>query len=145
MYLQLSVPADKIRVGRDYQAVCPELQPEALRKPELLADRALLVWSPTTDIPESKCTLSYASCGNANFRLIYLQWKTTLYWQKTNMATMENKHWECCFGINTIWSALYLTWQISPLFPMNGQSKIKCSLSKHSNFTEKAFIGYVKW
>lgn len=41
-------------MGRDYQAVCPELQPEALRKPELLADRALLVWSPTTDIPESK-------------------------------------------------------------------------------------------
>ncbi|KAI4471675.1 rest corepressor corest protein-related [Holotrichia oblita] len=49
-----TVPVDKIRVGRDYQAVCPELQPESLRKPELLADRALLVWSPTTDIPESK-------------------------------------------------------------------------------------------
>ncbi|XP_017775632.1 PREDICTED: REST corepressor 2 isoform X2 [Nicrophorus vespilloides] len=45
---------DKIRVGRDYQAICPELQPEALRKPDLLADRALLVWSPTTDIPEIK-------------------------------------------------------------------------------------------
>lgn len=41
-------------MGRDYQAVCPELQPESMRKPELLADRALLVWSPTTDIPESK-------------------------------------------------------------------------------------------
>lgn len=53
----LTVPADKIRVGRDYQAVCPELQPEALRKPELLADRALLVWSPTAEIPESKCRL----------------------------------------------------------------------------------------
>lgn len=48
------VPTDKIRVGRDYQAVCPELTPESLRKPELLADRALLVWSPTTDIPDSK-------------------------------------------------------------------------------------------
>ncbi|XP_022912763.1 REST corepressor 1 isoform X2 [Onthophagus taurus] len=51
---ETSVPADKIRVGRDYQAVCPDLQPEALRKPETLADRALLVWSPTTDIPETK-------------------------------------------------------------------------------------------
>lgn len=50
----ITVPVDKIRVGRDYQAVCPELQPESMRKPELLADRALLVWSPTTDIPESK-------------------------------------------------------------------------------------------
>ncbi|XP_019865880.1 REST corepressor 1 [Aethina tumida] len=49
-----SVPVDKIRVGRDYQAVCPELQPEAQRKPELLADRALLVWSPTETIPETK-------------------------------------------------------------------------------------------
>ncbi|CAG9827880.1 unnamed protein product [Diabrotica balteata] len=49
-----SVPVDKIRVGRDYQAVCPELQPESQRKPELLADRALLVWSPTEAIPESK-------------------------------------------------------------------------------------------
>ncbi|KAB0800060.1 hypothetical protein PPYR_07940 [Photinus pyralis] len=48
------VPTDKIRVGRDYQAVCPELTPENLRKPELLADRALLVWSPTTDIADSK-------------------------------------------------------------------------------------------
>nr|CAI5856454.1 unnamed protein product [Callosobruchus analis] len=49
-----TVPVDKIRVGRDYQAVCPELQPENQRKPELLADRALLVWSPTEAIPESK-------------------------------------------------------------------------------------------
>lgn len=49
------VPVDKIRVGRDYQAVCPELQPENQRKPELLADRALLVWSPTESIPETKC------------------------------------------------------------------------------------------
>ncbi|CAG9762513.1 unnamed protein product [Ceutorhynchus assimilis] len=48
------VPVDKIRVGRDYQATCPELQPEAQRKPELLADRALLVWSPTESIPDSK-------------------------------------------------------------------------------------------
>lgn len=41
-------------MGRDYQAVCPELQPENQRKPELLADRALLVWSPTESIPETK-------------------------------------------------------------------------------------------
>lgn len=53
------MPTDKIRVGRDYQAVCPELTPEPLRKPELLADRALLVWSPTVDIPDSKCKYKY--------------------------------------------------------------------------------------
>lgn len=50
-------------MGRDYQAVCPELQPEALRKPELLADRALLVWSPTTDIPETKCKNYFLTCS----------------------------------------------------------------------------------
>jgi hypothetical protein len=55
--LAFVVPVDKIRVGRDYQAICPELQPESQRKPELLADRALLVWSPTETIPESKCML----------------------------------------------------------------------------------------
>lgn len=58
IFLVISVPVDKIRVGRDYQAVCPELQPEAQRKPELLADRALLVWSPTETIPETKCKYS---------------------------------------------------------------------------------------
>lgn len=49
------MPVDKIRVGRDYQAVCPELQPVASRRPDQLADRALLVWSPTVDISEQKC------------------------------------------------------------------------------------------
>lgn len=47
--------AEKIRVGRDYQAVCPELEAVEQRKPELIADRALLVWSPTADISDPKC------------------------------------------------------------------------------------------
>jgi hypothetical protein len=50
-------PAEKIRVGRDFQVVCPDLIPEPSRNPEILNDRALLVWSPTKDIPESKCKL----------------------------------------------------------------------------------------
>lgn len=45
---------EKIRVGRDYQVVCPDLVAAPDRKPETLNDRALLVWSPTKDIPESK-------------------------------------------------------------------------------------------
>lgn len=54
---QAEVPfaAEKIRVGRDYQAVCPDLEPVGQRRPELIADRALLVWSPTTDISDIKC------------------------------------------------------------------------------------------
>lgn len=47
--------AEKIRVGRDYQAVCPELEPVDQRRPELISDRALLVWSPTCDISDMKC------------------------------------------------------------------------------------------
>lgn len=47
--------AEKIRVGRDYQAVCPELEPVDQRRPEEISDRALLVWSPTSDITDIKC------------------------------------------------------------------------------------------
>lgn len=47
--------AEKIRVGRDYQAVCPELEPLEQRKPDQISDRALLVWSPTSDISDIKC------------------------------------------------------------------------------------------
>lgn len=45
---------EKIRVGRDFQVVCPEFVPIPERKPDALNDRALLVWSPTKDIPEKK-------------------------------------------------------------------------------------------
>lgn len=45
---------EKIRVGRDYQAVCPQLVPELDRRPELMNERALLVWSPTKEIPDMK-------------------------------------------------------------------------------------------
>lgn len=47
--------AEKIRVGRDYQAICPELEPVERRKPDQISDRALLVWSPTADISDTKC------------------------------------------------------------------------------------------
>lgn len=57
MQNQAVVPfaAEKIRVGRDYQAVCPELEPVEQRRPDQISDRALLVWSPTLDITDTKC------------------------------------------------------------------------------------------
>lgn len=66
---------EKIRVGRDYQVVCPELVPIQDRKPEMLNDRALLVWSPTKDIPENKRKLvfikimlfNFKNCNSLNF------------------------------------------------------------------------------
>lgn len=55
--------AEKIRVGRDYQVVCPDLVPVPERKPDTLNDRALLVWSPTKDIPEIKRELFWGQKG----------------------------------------------------------------------------------
>lgn len=63
--------AEKIRVGRDYQAVCPELEPVEARKPETINDRALLVWSPTADISDIKCK--------------YLYWNTNNWWLSYNL------------------------------------------------------------
>lgn len=51
----LCISLEKIRVGRDYQAVCPPLIPDPDRKPETVADRALLVWSPTKEIADKSC------------------------------------------------------------------------------------------
>lgn len=79
-----TVPVDKIRVGRDYQATCPELQPEALRKPELLADRALLVWSPTTDIPEIKLE-EYITLAKDKYGYNGEQALGMLFWHKHDL------------------------------------------------------------
>lgn len=58
--------SEKIRVGRDYQAVCPDLVPVEKKAPQDVSDRALLVWSPSKDITDEECksglvptTLSY--------------------------------------------------------------------------------------
>ncbi|KAL2726112.1 REST corepressor 3-like isoform X1 [Vespula maculifrons] len=48
------VPAEKIRVGRDFQVIVPEFVPINERRLDQCPDRALLVWSPTTDIPDQK-------------------------------------------------------------------------------------------
>ncbi|BES92865.1 Rest corepressor [Nesidiocoris tenuis] len=45
---------EKIRVGKEYQAVIPPLIPPNERRPELTSERALLVWEPTNGIPDAK-------------------------------------------------------------------------------------------
>lgn len=48
--------AEKIRVGRDYQAICPEYIPADERPAAIdVLDRALLVWSPSKDITDDQC------------------------------------------------------------------------------------------
>lgn len=44
----------RIRVGRDYQAVPPPYIPVSERRPEQCAERALLVWSPSSHIVNQK-------------------------------------------------------------------------------------------
>jgi ELM2 domain len=42
--------AEKIRVGKDFQASIPAIS----SKPDVFNEKALLVWSPANHIPESK-------------------------------------------------------------------------------------------
>lgn len=75
---------EKIRVGRDYQVVCPDLVPVPERKPENLNDRALLVWSPTKDIPESKLE-EYISVAKEKYGYNGEQALGMLFWHKHDL------------------------------------------------------------
>ena len=44
----------QIRVGRDYQAVPPPYIPKTERRPDQCPERALLVWSPSTNISNQR-------------------------------------------------------------------------------------------
>ncbi|XP_055909737.1 REST corepressor isoform X2 [Eupeodes corollae] len=75
---------EKIRVGRDYQAVCPPLVPEPERKPEILNDRALLVWSPTKEIPDPKLE-EYISVAKEKYGYNGEQALGMLFWHKHDL------------------------------------------------------------
>ncbi|XP_018803008.1 PREDICTED: REST corepressor isoform X1 [Bactrocera latifrons] len=75
---------EKIRVGRDYQAVCPPLIPENDRKPEGLNDRALLVWSPTREIPDAKLE-EYISVAKEKYGYNGEQALGMLFWHKHDL------------------------------------------------------------
>lgn len=48
--------AEKIRVGREYQAVCPPMIPQAHRNLEALDEKSLLIWCPSPDVTDEKMT-----------------------------------------------------------------------------------------
>ncbi|KXJ73079.1 hypothetical protein RP20_CCG016583 [Aedes albopictus] len=75
---------EKIRVGRDYQAVCPELIPAPERKPETLNDRALLVWSPTKEIPDPKLE-EYITVAKEKYGYNGEQALGMLFWHKHDL------------------------------------------------------------
>lgn len=139
---------EKIRVGRDYQAVCPQLVPELDRRPELMNERALLVWSPTKEIPDMKCKCAYWRSSilvDLTWPILHSQWRNTFRWRKRNTATMANRHWACCSGTNMIWNVPSWIWPILRRSPTSGPLRIKCSSNRHFSFTAKVFIAYVKW
>ncbi|GAB0088161.1 REST corepressor [Sergentomyia squamirostris] len=81
--------AEKIRVGRDYQAVCPELIHLVERKPEQLNDRALLVWSPTKEIPDAKLE-EYITVAKEKYGYNGEQALGMLFWHKHDLARAES-------------------------------------------------------
>lgn len=76
--------AEKIRVGRDYQVVCPEIIPEKDRNIEALSEKALLVWSPTKDIPESKLE-DYITVAKEKYGYNGEQALGMLFWHKHDL------------------------------------------------------------
>lgn len=75
---------EKIRVGRDYQAVCPDMVPSPERKPEQMNDRALLVWSPTKEIPDSKLE-EYITVAKEKYGYNGEQALGMLFWHKHDL------------------------------------------------------------
>ncbi|KAH8409179.1 hypothetical protein KR009_009808, partial [Drosophila setifemur] len=75
---------EKIRVGRDYQAVCPPIVPEVERRPEQMNERALLVWSPTKEIPDLKLE-EYISVAKEKYGYNGEQALGMLFWHKHDL------------------------------------------------------------
>lgn len=71
-------------MGKDYQTTCPELIPQGDRKPETLNDRALLVWSPTKDIPDNKLE-EYITVAKEKYGYNGEQALGMLFWHKHDL------------------------------------------------------------
>uniref|UniRef100_A0A1B6DX09 REST corepressor n=1 Tax=Clastoptera arizonana TaxID=38151 RepID=A0A1B6DX09_9HEMI len=76
--------AEKIRVGRDYQAVVPEFIQVGDRRLEQCPDRALLVWSPTIDVSDIKLD-EYISLAKEKYGYNGEQALGMLFWHKHDL------------------------------------------------------------
>lgn len=72
---------EKIRVGKDYQAIVPELNP---KNKSDITERALLVWAPAKDIPDSKLE-EYIDLANVRYGYNTEQALGMLYWHKHDL------------------------------------------------------------
>lgn len=71
---------EKIRVGKDYQVVVPEMNP----KTENYPDKALLVWSPAKEIPEMKLD-EYIDLAKDTYGYNAEQALGMLFWHKHDL------------------------------------------------------------
>lgn len=74
--------AEKIRVGKNYQVVVPEMVPTGL--PDTYPDKALLVWSPAKWIPETKLE-EYITLAKESYSYNAEQALGMLFWHKHDL------------------------------------------------------------
>ncbi|XP_065203190.1 REST corepressor 1 isoform X2 [Planococcus citri] len=80
---------NKIRVGKDYQAVVPDLIPESERNSEEYLDKALLVWSPTYQISDLEVD-DYIHLAKNNYGYNGEQALGMLFWHKHDLQQAMN-------------------------------------------------------
>lgn len=124
--------------------------PAPERKPEQVNDRALLVWSPTKEIPDSKCEslLEMIKITKKYIKLVTLsliQWRSTSRWPKKSTDTTANRRWACCSGTSTTSSGRCSIWPTLRPSPTSGPSRIRSCSSRHSSSTARAFTASDKW
>lgn len=72
---------EKIRVGKDYQVIVPEMTPQVQ---ENYSDKALLVWSPAQEIPD--CNLEeYITLARERYGYNAEQALGMLFWHKHDL------------------------------------------------------------
>lgn len=79
--VKINFVSEKIRVGKDYQVIVPEMIPQ---KQENYADKALLVWSPAREIPESKLE-EYITLAKERYGYNAEQALGMLFWHKHDL------------------------------------------------------------
>jgi ELM2 domain len=81
-FLTLFVLAEKIRVGKDYQAIVPPMQTKNDSFSQ--QEKALLVWAPAVNIPDSKVE-EYVTLAKERYGYNTEQALGMLFWHKHDM------------------------------------------------------------
>jgi len=74
----------RIRVGKDYQVSPPDFIPPEKRRPELLVDRALLVWEPSSTLSNAKID-EYVQLAKEKYGYNSEQALGMLFWHRHDM------------------------------------------------------------